>query len=193
MRTFAVSNRTIPKVPQSLADVYREHADFVWRTLLRLGLSRDDVGDAVQDVFLVVHEQLEHFEERCAMSTWLFTICRSVASRRRQRSRRERENAVDSEIEEVIDLRADVSRSVEHNQNLLLLETILESLEANQRNVFILFELERMTGEDISQALSIPLGTVYSRLQLARSSFRQVLARHQAKARFGALRAGGGS
>jgi RNA polymerase sigma-70 factor, ECF subfamily len=180
-------------VPRSLQQVYTSHADFVWRTLLRMGLSRDDVGDAVQDVFLVVHEQLEHFEGRCAMNTWLFTICRSVASRRRKRALRERENVVDGELEEVIDLRADVARAAEHNQNLLLLETILGSIETAQRNVFILFELERMSAGDISQALGIPLGTVYSRLQLARNSFRQALARHQAKARFGALRAGGGS
>lgn len=157
-----------------------------------MGLSRDDVGDAVQDVFLVVNEQLGHFEGRCAVGTWLFTICRSVAGRRRRQYRRERENTSESSIEAVIDLRADVGRAVEHNQDLLLLETILDSIETNQRNVFILFELEKMSGEDISQALAIPLGTVYSRLQLARNSFRQALARHQAKARFGSLRAGGG-
>ena len=34
--------------------------------------------------------------------------------------------------------------------------------------MFILFEIERMTGEELAEALSIPLGTVYSRLQLAR-------------------------
>jgi RNA polymerase sigma-70 factor (ECF subfamily) len=152
-----------------------------------------DVADAMQDAFLVVHEQLPHFEGRSALNTWLFTICRSVATRRRRQYRRERDNATDISDDEIIDLRADVGRAAEHSQNLALLDGILQSLDANQRTVFILFELEKMSGEDISQALNIPLGTVYSRLQLARNGFRQALARHEAQARFGSLRAGGGA
>jgi len=37
--------------------------------------------------------------------------------------------------------------------------------------VFCLFELEGMTGEEIAEALEIPLGTAYSRLRLARAAF----------------------
>jgi RNA polymerase sigma-70 factor, ECF subfamily len=50
-----------------------------------------------------------------------------------------------------------------------------------------------MTGQDISLLLGVPLGTVYSRLQLARTAFRQALSKHEARARFGNLGAGGGS
>jgi RNA polymerase sigma-70 factor, ECF subfamily len=57
-------------------------------------------------------------------------------------------------------------------------------MESSQRNVFILFEIETMTGEEIAEVLGIPLGTVYSRLSLARRSFRQALERHRAKERF---------
>ena len=40
-----------------------------------------------------------------------------------------------------------------------------------QRAVFCLFELEGMTGEEIAEAIEIPLGTAYSRLRLARAAF----------------------
>jgi RNA polymerase sigma-70 factor, ECF subfamily len=177
---------------QNLETIYQRHADFVWRNLLRMGIPDDDVGDAVQDVFLIVHEQLERFEGRSALSTWLFTICRTVAHRRRIRNRREREQLTDGDLEMIIDLRADVGRAFEHSRDLTLLTSILERIEAEQRNVFILFELEKMTGQDISLLLGIPLGTVYSRLQLARTAFRQALSRHEARARIDNLRAGGG-
>ena len=179
------------QVPAELETIYAKHADFVWRTLLRMGVSRADVGDAMQDVFLVVHRQLPGFEGRSALSTWLFTICRTIAVKRWRQYRRERETATENDAEDVVDLHADVGRAAEHNQELTLLETILKLLDVNQRNVFILFELEKLSGEEISQALDIPLGTVYSRLQLARNSFRQALARHRTKARFENLRAGG--
>jgi RNA polymerase sigma-70 factor (ECF subfamily) len=178
-------------VHDNLETLYLRHADFVWRTLLRLGVAHDDVGDAVQDVFLVVHQNMGSFEGRAAFGTWLFTICRTVANRRRRQYRRERENVTDDGTDEVIDLRADVGRAAEHNRELQLLNEILESLDVKQRNVFILFEIEKMPGEEVSQALGIPLGTVYSRLQLARDSFRQALARYESKERFAARRAGG--
>ncbi len=57
--------------------------------------------------------------------------------------------------------------------------------------MFILFELEKLTGEEIGELLAIPLGTVYSRLALARKSFQKALERDEARARFAAARAGG--
>jgi len=74
---------------------------------------------------------------------------------------------------------------------MLLLESILGELAPEQRNVFVLFEIERMTGEEASQALAIPPGTVYSRLALARKAFRQALARREMREASRALRAGG--
>jgi RNA polymerase sigma-70 factor (ECF subfamily) len=65
-----------------------------------------------------------------------------------------------------------------------LLETILDELPLEQRAVFTLFELETMGGEEIAAALEIPLGTVYSRLRIARDQFRKSLTRLQARDRF---------
>ncbi len=41
--------------------------------------------------------------------------------------------------------------------------------------MFVLFELEELTGEQIAQTLEIPLGTVYSRLRLARQAFKRAV------------------
>ena len=115
----------------------------------------------------------------------------SVARERRRRRRRDHEFLGDSEPEREIDLRADVARAAEHNERLGQLESILAELEVEQRNVFVLFELERLTGEEIAAILTIPLGTVYSRLSLARKAFRQALTRNEARERFVTARVGG--
>lgn len=171
-----------------LEQVYERHADFVWRTLRRLGVTDADARDATHDVFLIVHAQLPRFEGRSSLGTWLFTICRSVARDFRRRQRLAPELAEPSELDEV-DLRADVSRAVEHQRSLLELERILSTLPTEQRNVFILFEIEKMTGEELAEALGIPLGTAYSRLALARKAFREEVERSRARERFGAERA----
>lgn len=174
----------------NLQEIYDQHASFVWRTVRRLGVSDAEAADAVQDVFLQAHTHLEQFEGRASIATWLFTLCRTVARERRQRAQRSRRLLGAVTSEETIDLRADVGRAAEHNQRLALLEELLGELDAEPRTVFVLFELEQLSGQEIAELLGIPLGTVYSRLQLARSSFRQALGRRQARDAFHLARAG---
>jgi RNA polymerase sigma-70 factor (ECF subfamily) len=173
----------------NLSQIYEHHADFVWRTLRRLGVSEAEARDAAHDVFMIVHQNLERFEGRSSLRTWLFTICRSVARDFRRRERRGARLGSEADVDDEVDLRADVSRAFEHQEQLAELERILSTMTGEQRNVFILFEIEKLTGEEVAEALSIPLGTVYSRLQLARKAFRAELERSQARERFGSERA----
>jgi RNA polymerase sigma-70 factor (ECF subfamily) len=161
----------------TLEDVYTQHSDFAWRCLRRQGVPRDDVADAMQEVFLVVHRTLDAFEGRSSLRTWLFTICRSVARDRRERAYQRLEVARSEAIGDGVDERADAAARLEHNDRLSLLETILGRMEPDLRDVFVLFEIEDMTGDEIGQALSIPPGTAYSRLQLARKAFKRAVAR----------------
>jgi len=161
----------------TLGEIYERHADFVWRCLRRQGVSDDDAPDAVQDVFLAVHRTLASFEGRSSVRTWLFTICRSVARDRRNRASRRHEVASLDAVGPEIDARADAAARLEHNSRLARLERILAAMEPEQRELLVLYEIEDMTGEEIAQALSLPLGTVYSRLQVARSAFQGEVAR----------------
>jgi RNA polymerase sigma-70 factor (ECF subfamily) len=164
----------------TLAEIYEKHADFVWRCLRRQGVPPDDAADAIQEVFLAVHRTLPSFEGRSSLPTWLFTICRSVARDRRERAHRRHEVPAAERLGEDVDERADAAARLEHNARLSLLETILAAMEPDLRDVFVLYEIEDMTGEEIGQALSIPLGTVYSRLQVARTAFKREVARIEA-------------
>jgi RNA polymerase sigma-70 factor (ECF subfamily) len=184
-------NRSQTTAGPSLPEIYQRHADFAWRTLRRLGVSEADASDAVQDVFLVVHAKLGQFEGRSSLTTWLFAICRTVARQRRRQAQHSQALQSDVSVEDELDLRADVARVAEHNERVVLLESILSGFDVEQKNVFILFEIEKLTGEEISELLSIPLGTVYSRLQLARKAFRLALTRDEARDRFFVERAGG--
>ncbi len=172
-------------------EVYDEHFRFVWRSLRRLGVREDDVADAVQDVFLVVHRKLPEFEARSKVSTWLYGICMRVASDRRRLAYERRHTDADEPLSDRVDERADVAAEAERRQGLALLEAILDEIPLEQRAVFTLFELDQMTGEQIADLCAIPLGTVYSRLRLARDAFRGALGRMQARDRFRRVGAGG--
>ncbi|HKQ71472.1 MAG TPA: sigma factor, partial [Polyangiaceae bacterium] len=51
-------NSELTPLAEQLAGLFAEHADFVWRSLRRLGVPHADADDAVQEVFLVVHRRL---------------------------------------------------------------------------------------------------------------------------------------
>ncbi len=174
----------------TLERIYEQHADFVFRNLRRLGVPPDDLADAMQEVFLTVHRALPQFEGRSSVATWLFTICRSVARDRRQRAHRRYEVADAARIELEPAVGADLAAAVEQREKLALLDQLLDTLDEEQRLVFVLFELESMTGSEIAQALAIPSGTVFSRLRLARAAFRAALDRHRAARDRPLLRAG---
>jgi RNA polymerase sigma-70 factor (ECF subfamily) len=159
--------------------VYLDHADFVWRSLRRLGVREADVPDAVQEVFLVVHRRLAEFEGRARLTTWLFRICLRVASDRQRLAHARREVLGDDSIEQIMDPAEDAPSQVERREGVALLDAALARMDLDQRAVFTLFELESLTGEEIAEALQIPLGTVYSRLRLGREAFRKAFGRVQ--------------
>lgn len=175
----------------TLQEVYEQHFHFVWRSLRRLGVREADVPDVAQDVFIVVHRKLPEFEHRSKITTWLFGIAMRVA-RDRQKLAHVRRTVQDEDVvAQRADERANVAEEAERRQAAALLEDILNAMPLEQRAVFTLFELEGQTGEEIAELLEIPLGTVYSRLRVARDAFRKAVARFQARDQFHAVASGG--
>jgi RNA polymerase sigma-70 factor (ECF subfamily) len=60
---------------------------------------------------------------------------------------------------------------------------LLNSLSENKRTVFVLFELEGLSGQQIAGILRVPIQTVWNRLFHARKAFLKVLAREQLRER----------
>jgi len=165
-------------------EVYDAHFRFVWRSLRRLGLREQEAEDALQEVFVVVHRKLGEFEGRSKITTWLFSICMRVAKDAKNRAH-VRRHVPDADVgERPDDATKDPAAQAELRERAAILEEILESMPIEQRAVFSLYELEGMRGEDIAELCDVPLGTVYSRLRLAREHFQRAVARLEAKDRF---------
>jgi RNA polymerase sigma-70 factor (ECF subfamily) len=165
--------------------LYDAHFDFVWRSLRRLGVREPDVLDIAQKVFLVAHLKLAEFEGRSRVTTWLFAICQRVASDHRRSAPVRREIATEaSELERISELPGVALDQLEARQRARLAEAILDKLPEAQRVVLVLFELEELSGEEIALLLDVSVGTVRSRLRLAREAFAREakrLAAHSAR------------
>ena len=64
------------------------HMDAVYRFALRLSGSRDEAEDLVQDTYLRAFRAWEQYSPGTRPKSWLFTICRNVFLRGRERSQR---------------------------------------------------------------------------------------------------------
>jgi RNA polymerase sigma-70 factor (ECF subfamily) len=164
--------RTEPRALQ-LAQIFSEHADFVWRSLRRFGLAPMDADDALQEVFLVVYRRLGEYEECGLIRAWLFTISRQVAGHyRRSQARTERKQQAYPAPFAVEDLDQHLAR----REAVDVVNAFLETLDESQRDVFYLADVDGLTAPEIAAAVNVNINTVYSRLRLARRRFEQMLA-----------------
>jgi len=162
--------------PRELGRVYREHVPYVWRSLKHLGVHEADIEDVAHDVFLVVARKLDGFEERSSLKTWIYGICLRTAADYRGRAFRRREVLL-GELPAAAERSAPAEQERElagKRQRSRLLE-LLDGLTAEQREVFVLYEIEELTMRDVAEVLSCPLQTAYSRLHAARRSLRESL------------------
>jgi RNA polymerase sigma-70 factor (ECF subfamily) len=176
-----------PLAMSDLESIYREHFRFVWRSLRRLGIAERDLPDAVHDVFLVVHKKLSSFVARAKVTTWIYGICLRTASDWRRSPRHTRELLGAPAEAEASD---DASAEAEYREAITILDRLLGEMPLEQRAVFTSFELDGMSGEQIAELLELPIGTVWSRLRLARECFRQSVNRLRARDEFRAARPG---
>lgn len=169
---------TLDVVPTDAAaqveEIFKAHADFVWRALRRQGVPDSDVEDAVQEVFLVVYRRVGDYEDRGSIRAWLFTISRQVAGHyRRSASRRDRkERALQEEPLE----QPDTMDTRERAEAVSIVNDFLAAIGKEQAMVFYLVEIEGLTAPEVASSLGVNLNTVYGRLRLARKRFESMLA-----------------
>jgi RNA polymerase sigma-70 factor (ECF subfamily) len=164
-------------VARSFEEVYEEHVQFVWRTIRAMGIPKELVPDAAQDVFVVVHRKMADFDGRHAFKTWLFHIVYRVVCEYRRKLRRA---ATQQPLDETIELpsvrEAESTQWIERHEATTLLAELLAELDDEKRAVLVLAEIEEMTAPEIAAATQTPLNTVYTRLRRARVQLTEALA-----------------
>lgn len=133
-----------------------------------------DVDELVQDTLLAGLESRGRFRGEASFATYLFQIARNVLrSQRRAQARRSTwiENADDTPKDVPCEQEPeafDLARTAK-------LSSALESLPHELQHVIRLVYFEELTQEQTARRLSVPAGTVASRLRRAREHLRKTL------------------
>ncbi len=155
---------------QAFERLYRRHTPRV-NSLARWLLSRDDVDDVLQDVFIRVWEKLDTFRGQAAFGTWLHRLATNVILRQRERYRKDEKRWSGSLLEV-----ADMSASPVSPGLRIDIEAAVDRLPERARQVFVLHDMEGYKHEEIAQVLTISVGTSRSQLHHARMAMRSFFA-----------------
>lgn len=145
--------------------LYRRELGFVWRMLRYHGVPEATIEDAVQDVFVVVHRRWADWDHGSPRS-WLFGIVRRVAAAQRRSASRHQRRILAAASPESTPAFDDAAAS---RRELEQLQHALAQLDEKLATVFVLAEIEGMTGPEIAELLGAKLNTVYWRLRTARA------------------------
>jgi len=160
--------------------LYQRYHQKVRATLYKL-CGGELLDDLQQEVFLKAWKSLPQLRNPQYFSTWLYRICWNVACDQGSRRKREekRNQARISQVKQSLEY--NLAKSSDNHQELLkihyqeLVARGLQHLSLDHRGVIVLHDLEDLPQQAIAEILSIPVGTVKSRLFQARKNLRQFL------------------
>jgi RNA polymerase sigma-70 factor (ECF subfamily) len=160
----------------AVGDAYERHHEAVRAFAQRLVGDRDAAEDLVHETFVTLPRAIRNYREQSSLRTFLISIavnhCRHyvrAAARRRaafERAALEPERHV-----------ASPEQSLERSQLARALSRALDALSMDHRVTFVLCEVEERSSVEVAEILSIPEGTVRTRLHHAKRKLRDALAK----------------
>lgn len=192
----ATDTRLLSRLAQgdhaALGDLLERHRQRLYNIALRMVHHRDDAAELTQEAMLKIIAHIHDYHAQSSISTWMIRIVMnlSISHLRKRRLRytqsidgngHDPQHAdVDDQLsslrKELMDHREpDPALSVQQSEMLHHLQQAMARLEVDFRAVLVLRDIDQMDYPDIAAALSIPVGTVKSRLFRARLALRQAM------------------
>ncbi|HRE27412.1 MAG TPA: sigma-70 family RNA polymerase sigma factor [Anaerolineales bacterium] len=164
------------------AQCVEQHASGVYRLALRMLGDEAEAEDVVQETFLSAFKAIDSFEWRSGLKTWLYRIATNAAL---MRLRRKTPLAVSVELPEedgaetvptqLFDWCCLPENDFATSEAKTELEAAIRELPEKLRAVFVLRELEGLSGEETAQTLGVSIENVKTRLHRARLWLRERL------------------
>jgi RNA polymerase sigma-70 factor (ECF subfamily) len=152
----------------AFADLYREHYPHVIR-LAQVMIGDSDIAkDVAQDVFIAVLRGLKEFRGESTLQTWVYRITLRTCGRHLAKRKKHAGVAIDLDTFPAM-------ASAESAASAAELLTALSRLSIASRTILTLVAVEGLSNEAAAEILSIPVGTVWSRLNTARQQLASLL------------------
>lgn len=157
-------------------DAYQGRVHGFVKRMLR---NEEDAADVTQEVFIKAFQAMESFDGRSSLRSWLFRIAYNLCVDKTRRAKRtvsafsyEGSEEYDEPME-FADVRWNPESQALNEELYEIVNKSIDSLSEKLKTVLLLHDKEDMGYDEIAQAMEIPVGTVKSRLFLARAHVQQ--------------------
>lgn len=168
---------------EAFNELVREYEKQVINLAYGMLSEREDAYDAAQETFIRIYKSIGTFRGQSSLSTWIYRITANICNdmlRKRQRSARtisiypsdEDEN---NSAAELPDDNPTPEEALELSERQRIVREGIASLNPDFRAVITLCDIEGRSYEEAAAILSVPHGTVKSRLNRARNALRKKL------------------
>ena len=166
--------------------VVNSYAKRIYNLTYRYTCRREEAEDLTQEIFIRVYQNLKSFRsDSGSFRSWLMKVGRNLIIDHYRRTRRFQQTAGTEEME-TMNLKDDKvlspQRRVEQSEASLFLREGLQALAPELKEAIILRDLEGMAYLEIAELLSIPEGTVKSRINRGRLELAKLLTKRRAQA-----------
>jgi len=151
----------------AFGELVRIHAQGVLNVIYRMCGNAQIAEDAAQETFIQAWQHLSSYRPQTSLRNWLYRIAVNTATDMLRKERRILPNAM--EDFHLIDPRPGPEVLYSQEERTTMVQKAVLSLPETSRAVLVLREYEGLSYQEIADALDIPVGTVMSRLNYARS------------------------
>ena len=156
--------------------VVEEYQAFAYAVAFRFVGNEDDAEDIVQETFVRLWKNLHLYKQEIKLTTWLYRIIANLClDFLKSRHGRQRKNKVDIDKVSFVHDHSTPEKEFQQRELMQAIHQGAEELTPKQRAVFILRDLEGLTTEEVSEALTMSAGNVKSNLFYARQKMVEKL------------------
>ncbi len=140
----------------------------------RIITDRETAEELVQETFLRIFKQKNSYTPEYAVSTWVYTIALNLARSELRKRKLRRFISLDF-IKEEADIELPDRVNLKAMSLAPIIQQAIEKLPEDYKTAFILCDIQRLPYQQIAEVMRVPVGTVKSRINRARSMLRDKL------------------
>ena len=160
----------------ALEDAFANYQAELLGTLFYLVGNMEDARDALQEAFIKCWRSHEKLAEVQNLKAWIFRIALNTGRDIRETAWRRKRQAIGDDESMIASQEDGPDLLVEQDERLSRLRQALLELRPEEQEVFLLRQNGELTYEEIAEEIGVPSGTVKTRMRLALSKLREVLA-----------------
>jgi len=152
------------------------HFDLIYRCAFRLAKKPQDAEDLTQEAFFYAIKNFAQLNDLEKAKNWLFSILRNLFFK--ELEKKKKRTYIDFDVvSNTLSSTVNLENEFIKNETQLQVRQVLDKLDERFKKPIKMFYYERMAYKDIAESLSLPMGTVMSRIARGKIYLKRELSR----------------